>query len=151
MGYLHTKRVHELHNLGLEDNQIRHKITKEFGIRLTIAQIEKIYNTVNTESSKQEVDRIKHLSKIIEEIIKGSSSPLKAKSISKKIREIHGERVTKSEINKIIYRDLRDKVVYNPYLFNYRWKNTDKVDTNLRSTDGIVRRKIESIIGDFEV
>ena len=150
MGYLHTKRVHELHNLGLEDSEIRYKITKEFGIRLTIAQIEKIYNTVNTKSSKEEVDRIKHLSKIIEEIIKGSSSPLKAKSISKKIREIHGELVTKSEINKIIYRDLRDKVVYNPYLFNYRWKNTDKVDTSLRSTDGIVRRKIESIIGDFE-
>ena len=70
MGYLHTKRVHELHNLGLADNEIRHKITKEFGIRLTIAQIEKIYNAVNTKSSKQEVDRIKHLSKIIEGIIK---------------------------------------------------------------------------------
>ena len=150
MGYLHTKRVHELHNLGLADNEIRHKITNEFGIRLTTAQIEKIYNTVNKTSPKQEVDRTKHLSKIIEEIIKGSSSPLKARAISVKIRAVHGERVTKSEINKIIYRDLRDKVVYNPYLFNYKWKVTEKVNTNLRSPDEIVRKKIESIIGNFE-
>ena len=67
MGYLHTKRVHELHNLGLADNEIRHKITQEFGIRLTTAQIEKIYNTDNTKSPKQESDRTKHLSKMTKE------------------------------------------------------------------------------------
>ena len=147
MGYLHTQRVHELHNLGLADSEIKHKITQEFGIRLTTAQIENIYTTVNTKSPKQEVERTKHLSTIIEEIIKGSSSPLKARAIATKIRGVHGERVTKSEINKIIYRDLRDKVIYNPYLFNYKWKVTDKVNTNLRSPGEIVRKKIESIIG----
>jgi len=150
MGYLHTKRVHELHDLGLTDQEIRYKISQEFGIRLTTAQIEKVYNTANTKSPKQEVNRTKNLVKIIEEIIKGSSSPMKARAISAKIRAVYGERVTKSEINKIIYRDLRDKVIYNPYLFNYRWKVTDKVNTNLKSIDQIVRRKIESVIGDFE-
>lgn len=150
MGYRHTKRVYELHNLGLEDSEIKYKITQEFGILLTTAQIKKIYNTFSTKSSKQEVKRTKRLSKIIEEIIKGSNSPLKARAISNKIRAIHRERVTKSEINKIIYSNLRDKVVYNPYLFDYRWKITDKTDTTLKSPDEIVRRKIESIIGDFE-
>ena len=150
MGYQHTKRVHELHNLGLGDHEIRHKITKEFGIRLTAAQIEKIYNTDITKDKNQIGERTKQLSKIIEKIIKGSTSPLKARVISTKIRTIYGERVTKSEINKIIYKDLRDKVVYNPYLFNYRWKTTDKINKTISSHDEIIQRKLESIIGNFE-
>lgn len=150
MGYLHRTRVQELHNLGLENHEIRHKITKEFGIRLTATQIQKIYNTDSSQGPKQEADRTKHLSKVIAEIIKESSSPLKDSAISAKIRAIHDERVTKSEINKVILKELRDKVVYNSYLFTYKWKIQHKTNTTLRSPDEIVIRKIESLVGDFD-
>jgi hypothetical protein len=150
MGYLHRKRVYELHSLGLDDHEIRHKITQEFGIRLTVNQIEKIYNTASEDGPKKEVERSKRLSKIIEEIIKRSTVSLKAGAISAKIRSIHDERVTKSEINKIIFKELRDKVVYNSYLFTYKWKTQDKINSTLQSTDEIVQRKIESLIGDFD-
>ena len=150
MGYLHKTRVKELYNLGLKNNEIRHKISQEFGIRLTLAQIQKIYDTDSFQKPTQDIDRSRHLLKIIEKIIKSSSSPLKAKAISAKIRSIHGERVANRDINKIIYNQLRDKVEYNPYLFTYKWKNKEKVIDTTSNLEEIVSRKIESLIGDID-
>ena len=150
MGYLFKTRVQKLYNLGLKNNEIRQKISQEYGIRLTLAQIEKIYETSSFERLNQDTDRSRHLLKVIEEIIKGSTSPIKARTISAKIRSIHGELVTKRDVNKIINNQLRDKVVYNTYLFTYRWKNKDKTINTPSTPDGIVRGRIESLIGGFD-
>lgn len=150
MGYLHITRVQELYNLGLKDHEIRYKIGEEFGIRLSLEKIKKICKTASFHGPKKSAERTKHLSKVIEEIIKGSSTPLTARAITAKIRAIHDERITKSEVNKIIYNQLRDQVAYNAYLFTYRWRDKKKKTTSLRSPDEIIRKKIEALIGDLE-
>lgn len=150
MGYLHITRVHELYNLGLKDYEIRYKINQEFGIRLSIEEVEKISKTASFHGPKKNAELTKHFSKVIEEILKGSSIPLTAREITAKIRAIHDERITKSEVNKIIYNQLRDQVTYNAYLFTYRWKDSKNKTASLKSPDEIIRKKIELIIGDFE-
>lgn len=150
MGYLHITRVQELYNLGLKDHEIRYKIDQEFGIRLSLEKVKKICKTASFHGPKKSTERTKHLSKVIEAIIKGSSTPLTARAITAKIRAIHDERITKSEVNKIIYNQLRDQVAYNSYLFTYSWRDKKKKTTSLRSPDEIIRKKIEALIGDFE-
>ena len=153
MSFNHYKiRITELRSEGVSTSDIARMIYREYGIRLKTNQI----TNVSTDTSELNISQLKSSDEIlvntIENILTRSHIPLSSKSLAIRIKSEFDQRVTKSEVNKLIFKHLKDKVYYDRYRFTYSWKGekvTEKKD-NLVDKNEFVENRVKSIVGEFD-
>lgn len=118
-------RLIELFREKISDSEISKIIYNEYGIKLspliiktkrTPAYIHKVQ-----QSQKQELSE--KSAKIIETLKLDQEAPKSAREISELLKKNYSIRVTKKEVNQIIYRNLRNKTEYCRDTFRYTLKS----------------------------
>jgi hypothetical protein len=116
----YTSRILELHKKHNINKEIRDIIYNEYGIRMTLDNIEKkltinsIKNNSQINNQKKETNR-----SIIRSAIAMHNAPLSSKDLSKLILKKFNLRLSKREINAIIFRSMRNEIAYNNDTYQY--------------------------------
>jgi hypothetical protein len=116
----YTSRILELHKKNNINKEIRDIIYNEYGIRMTLDNIEKkltinsIKNNSQINNQKKETNR-----SIISSAIAMHNAPLSSKDLSKLILKKFNLRLSKREINAIIFRSMRNEIAYNNDTYQY--------------------------------
>lgn len=141
----YKKRIFQLKDTYASYGEIKRIIHEEYGILLKSSHIDYVLNEISDNESIVNSNIDKSV-KLIEKIIRKSKLPISTRDISKILRYEHQERMTKSQINKVIHRHLKDKVSYDRYYFTYSWRGISSAKNSLNH----VKNKIESILGDLD-
>lgn len=152
-------RLSELKEAGTPLLTISRIIYREYGIRLKVESISKAAREFNPLNSPQNsfneksILQDESILKMILNILNSSNKPLTARNISANIRIVYEERITKGQINKLIYSHLKDDIYYDRYLFTYSLKNTPKLQAKeLNSSEELLNKKFKILFDkiDFE-
>ena len=116
-------RVIQLRDLGMGIDSIPQTIYKEYKIRFSKSQVQKILAKVDgldVEVIEKEEDEKFSLVKIITEILTKATYPLMAKEIRDIIKDDYGIRLDRKLISQTLYsKDFKDKVYHNRTNWTY--------------------------------
>lgn len=122
-------RILELHQKNNSKKEICEIIYKEYGIRMTLENIENkltansIKNNSEVRSQKKETNK-----SVIMSVIASYNAPLSSKEIGVLISKKFNIQLSRREINTIIFRSMRNEISYNSDTYQYFM--TKKVSTN---------------------
>ncbi len=122
----HLIRISKLKKLGVPYEEIISKIFYEYGIKLTVSEI------VNLESfdSNEGLESEKSKTEMILSVCKLNKNPLSSIEISSEIENIFGYYIHKSEVNRLIHKNLRGKIKYDRLSFKYFINEISNSDIN---------------------
>ena len=113
-------RILELHKQNNSKKNIRDIIYKEYGIRMTVENIEKKISTSSIKNNSKISNKKKETNQsIIRSIIANQNAPISARLISDLISKKYNLRLSKREINTILFRSMRDEITYNNDTYQY--------------------------------
>lgn len=111
----HLIRISKLKKLGVPYEEIISKIFYEYGIKLTVSEIINLENF----DSKEGLESEKSKTEMILSVCKSKKVSLSSIEISSEIENIFGFYIHKSEVNRLIHKNLRGKIKYDRLTFKY--------------------------------
>jgi hypothetical protein len=111
----HLIRISKLKKLGVPYEEIISKIFYEYGIKLTVSEIINLENF----DSKEGLESEKSKTEMILSVCKSQKVSLSSIEISSEIENIFGFYIHKSEVNRLIHKNLRGKIKYDRLTFKY--------------------------------
>ena len=127
----HNFRILELYKKNNSKKVIRDTIYKEYGIRMTQDSIEKKLTTNSIKNNSQINNQKKETNRsIIRSAIAMHNEPLSSKDLSKLILKKFNLRLSKREINAIIFRSMRNEIDYNNDTYQYTLIKTINIETS---------------------
>ena len=126
----YTLRILELHKKNNSNKEIRDIIYVEYGIRMTVESIEKKLSISSIKSNTQVKNQKKDTNKsIIRNVILEHNAPVSSRELSILILKKFNLRLSRKEINTIIFRSMRNEIVFNSDTYQYSLIKRVKIET----------------------